>query len=80
MSLDFTYDYSNHTLLDNSHKYTKLYKLVPVEASSILKGDTLLLQTSCGDYGMFISIDNPSPDGTLHLSKLLEFDFTKVEE
>lgn len=77
MSLDFTYDYSNHTLLDDIHKYSKIFKLVEVTSEEVTKGDQLLLKTPCNEYGMFIAVNDTSEDGTLHLSKLIEFDFTK---
>lgn len=77
MSLDFTQDYSNHNLLDNIHKYTKVYKLQPVNADDVVKGDTVLLKTSCGEYGVFIATED-STETTMHLSKLIEFEFSKA--
>lgn len=79
MSLDFTYDYSNHTLLDNANKYSKLYKLIPVEASQVTKGDLVLVKTDCGKYGLFISVDDTNEDNVLHLSSYHELDFVTAD-
>ena len=40
------------------------------------KGDLVLVKTDCGKYGLFVSVDDPDEDGTLHLSKYHELDFT----
>jgi hypothetical protein len=77
MSIEYTRDYSNHTLLDNKNKYTELYKLSSAEASDVHKGDLLLLKTQCGRYGIFMASDEPDPDNTLHLTKYYEIDFIK---
>lgn len=80
MSLDFTHDYSNHSLIDNSHRYSKLYKLSSIDSINVKCGDKLLLQTECGEYSMFIATEDTGEDGILHLSKLVEFNFTKDGE
>lgn len=77
MSLDFTHDYSNHNLLDNAHKYTKIYKLSPTDTMNVHCGDKLLLQTTCGEYGLFIATEDTGEDGILHVTQLREFSFTK---
>lgn len=80
MSIDFTHDYSNHTLLENKNRYTELYKLSNSSASDIHKGDLVLLKTACGRYGIFIASEDPDADETLHLSPYSEVDFIKMTE
>lgn len=80
MSIEFTRDYSNHTLLDNKNKYTELYKLSRSEASDVHKGDLLLLKTQCGRYGIFMAVDEPDDDNTLHLTKYYETDFISMAD
>lgn len=77
MSLDFTRDFSNSNLLSNKNVYTDIYKLDLVESQSINCGDKLLLKFTDGSYSLFIATSAPDEDGTLHLSKLTEFDFVK---
>lgn len=78
MSLDFTQDYSNHNLLDDIHRYTKIYKLTPMEVTDVSQGDILLLKTDCGEYGMFIATaDTNEEDKVLHVSKLVEYEFVQ---
>lgn len=79
MSLDFTKDYSNHVLLDNKSKYSKLYKLGEADSSDVHRGDLVLLQTPCGKFGLFLALDDASEDGTLHLTKYSEVDFYKFD-
>jgi hypothetical protein len=80
MSLDYTRDYSNHVLLDNKAKYSKIYKL-PTEsdATDIEKGDILLLQTPCGKWGLFIALSAADEDGTLHLAKYSDQEFISFD-
>lgn len=80
MSLDFTRDYSNHVLLDNKAKYSKIYKL-PKESDAIdiEKGDIVLLQTPCGKWGLFIALSAADEDGTLHLSKYTDQEFISFD-
>ena len=80
MSIDFTTDYSNHTLIDNKAKYSKIYKLVEVEPSDINKGDLVLLKTPCGQYRLYMSISSADEDNTLHLTRYAEIDFVKADE
>lgn len=79
MSVDFTLDYSNHTLLDSKPKYSNIYKLVEVDASAVKKGDLLLLKTPCGQYRLYMAIADSDDDNTLHLSKYSEIDFAKAD-
>lgn len=81
MSIDYTYDYSNHVLLDNKSKYSKIYSLSLVDdASTVKAGYKLLIKTSCGQYKLFIATDDAEPDGTLHLTPYSEVDFSKEPE
>lgn len=80
MSIDFTHDYANHSLLENKNRYTELYKLDSSSASDIHKGDLVLLKTACGKYGIFIASSDPDPDETLHLSPYSGVDFIKMTE
>ena len=77
MSLDFAQDYSNHDLLENVHRYKKLYKVVPVAATDLTTGDLVLVQSSCKQYGLFITVSDTDPNGTVHLSKFTDFDFVE---
>lgn len=77
MSLDFQHDYSNHELLSNKNRYTELFKLDPVTAADIHKGDLVLLKTSCGKYGIFVVMSESDTDETVHLSKYSDYEFTK---
>lgn len=80
MSLDYVRDYSNHVLLDNKAKYSKIYKL-PKESDvvDIEKGDIILLQTPCGKWGLFIALSAADEDGTLHLSKYTDQEFISFD-
>lgn len=80
MSLDFTRDYSNHVLLDNKAKYSKIYKIAESNASGIEKGDIVLLKTPCGKWGLFIALSVADEDGTLHLSKYNDQEFISYDE
>lgn len=75
MSIDYTHDYEPHTLLENKNRYTELYKLSSVTSSDVHTGDLVLLKSSCGQYGVFVSLSEPDDDGTLHLSKYSEIEF-----
>ena len=77
MSLDFQHDYSNHELLANKNRYTELFKLDAAAPSDVHKGDLILLKTSCGKYGIFIAVSESDEDGTLHLSKYSDYEFSK---
>lgn len=80
MSLDYTRDYSNHVLLDNKAKYSKIYKLsTTTDVADIEKGDILLLQTPCGKWGLFIALSAADEDGTLHLSKYSDQEFISFD-
>lgn len=74
MSLDYTVDYANHTLLDNKLKYSKIYKLSEIEASDVSMGDLILLKTPCGQYRLYMSIGSADEDNTLHLTRYAELD------
>lgn len=78
MSLDYTTEYANHTLLDNKSKYSKIYKLKEVEASDISLGDLVLLKTPCGQYRLYMATGEADEDNTLHLTKYAEIDFYKA--
>ena len=78
MSIDFQYDYANHTLLDNKSKYSKIYKLTEVEASDVSLGDLVLLKTTCGQYRLYMATGPADEDNTLHLTRYAEIDFAKV--
>jgi hypothetical protein len=78
MSLDFTTDYANHTLLDNKSKYSKIYKLTEVEASDVSLGDLILLKTPCGQYRLYMATGSADEDNTLHLTRYAEVDFIKA--
>lgn len=80
MSVDFSTDYSNHTLLDNKAKYSKIYKLSEVEASDVEKGDLVLLKTPCGQYRLYMATSSSDEDNTLHLTRYAEVDFIKAGE
>lgn len=81
MSIDYTYDYSNHVLLDNKSKYSKIYSLLLVtDVSSVKAGNKLLIKTSCGQYKLFIATEDAESDGTLHLTPYSEVDFSKEPE
>lgn len=81
MSLDFTdgytYDYSDHSLVDNKNKYEHLYKLYSVEAEDVVQGDMILVKTKAGQYSLFVAVANTSDDGTLHLAKYSDLHFIK---
>jgi hypothetical protein len=79
MSLDYTRDYSNHVLLDNKAKYSKIYKIAESDASDIEKGDLILLKTPCGKWGLFIALSAADEDGTLHLSKYTDQEFISFD-
>lgn len=78
MSLDFTHDYCDHTLVNNKNKYTKIYKLVQVEASDVKQGDVVMIETPCGRNELYIATQD-STDSTLHLSKYSSNEFIKAE-
>ena len=78
MSVDFTTDYANHTLLDNKAKYSKIYKLSEVEASDIEKGDLVLLKTPCGQYRLYMATAAADEDNMLHLTRYAEVDFIEA--
>ena len=79
MSLDYTTEYANHTLLDNKAKYSKIYKLTEVEASDVHLGDLVLLKTPCGQYRLYMATgDADAEDNTLHLTRYAEIDFYKA--
>ena len=80
MSLDYVRDYSNHVLLDNKAKYSKIYKIAESDASDIEKGDLILLKTPCGKWGLFIALSAADEDGTLHLSKYTDQEFISYDE
>lgn len=80
MSVDYNVDYSNHTLLDNKSKYSKIYKLTEIQASGVSQGDLLLLKTPCGQYRLYMSIAAADEDNTLHLTRYSEIDFAKAGE
>lgn len=80
MSIDFTKDYSNHTLLDNKRKYKEVYRLEPSEFTDVKKGDLLLLKTMCGCYGVFMATADSDEDGTLHVTRYAEIEFEKMGE
>ena len=52
MSLDFTdgytYDYSDHSLVDNKNKYEQLYKVCSANAEDIQLGEKVLVKTKAG--------------------------------
>ena len=83
MSLDFTdgytYDYSDHSLVDNKNKYEQLYTLHPANAEDIQLGEKVLVKTKAGNYGLFIAVADTSEDGTLHHKKKSAVDVVKVE-
>lgn len=79
MSIDYTTDYTNHTLLDNKAKYDKIYKLTEVEASDVNKGDLVLLKTPCGQYRLYMATAPADEDNTLHLTRYAEVDFIKYD-
>ena len=79
MSVDYTRDYSNHTLLDNQAHYSKIYKLDEIQASDGHKGDLILLKTPCGQYRLYIATGDSDEDNTLHLSRYSEIDFFKAD-
>ena len=80
MSLDYVRDYSNHVLLDNKSKYSKLYKITAEsDATDIEKGDIVLLKTPCGKWGLFIALSEAEEDGTLHLSKYTDQEFISFD-
>lgn len=77
MSVDYNVEYYNHTLLDNQAKYDKIYKLTEVVASDVHRGDLVLLKTPCGQYKLYMAIDDSGEDNTLHLTRYAEIDFYK---
>lgn len=83
MSLDFTdgytYDYSDHSLVDNKNKYEQLYKLYSANPEEIQLGEKVLVKTKAGQYGLFIAVADTSDDGTLHLTKYSDLQFIKDE-
>jgi len=79
MSIDYNVDYSNHTLLDNKAHYSKIFKLDEIAPSDVHRGDLIVLKTPCGQYRMYIAIDDADEDNTLHLSKYSEIEFAKAE-
>jgi hypothetical protein len=79
MSLDYTKDYSNHLLLDNKAKYSKIYKITESEASELSKGDIILLKTPCGKFGLFIVTADTGNDGTIHVSKYTDQEFISYD-
>lgn len=79
MALDYNQDYTNHTLLDNKPHYSKIYKLDEVEASDIHRGDLIVLKTPCGQYRMYLALDDADEDNTLHLSRYSEIEYAKAE-
>lgn len=79
MSIEYTHDYANHVLLENKNRYTELYKLSSADAAEVSKGDLVLLKTVCGRYGIFVAVEDPSADGTLHLTPYAECDFIKSD-
>lgn len=80
MSLDYVRDYSNHVLLDNKAKYSKIYRLSEEsDASAVEKGDVLLLKMPCGKYGLFVALSSADEDGTLHLSKYSDQEFISFD-
>ena len=78
MSLEYTVEYANHSLLDNKAKYSKIYKLTEVVASDISLGDLVLLKTPCGQYRLYMATGPADEDNTLHLTRYAEIDFAKV--
>lgn len=80
MSLDYTTDYTNHTLLDNKMKYEKIYKLTEVIASDITKGDLILLKTPCGQYRLYMATAEADENNTLHLTRYAELEYIKYDE
>jgi hypothetical protein len=78
MSVDFSTDYSNHTLLDNKAKYEKIYMLSEAEATDVHKGDLVLLKTPCGQYRLYMATADSDEDNTLHLTRYAEVDFYKA--
>lgn len=79
MSLDYTTDYTNHTLLDNKMKYEKVYKLTEVIASDITKGDLVLLKTPCGQYRLYMATAEADENNTLHLTRYAELEYIKYD-
>lgn len=80
MSVDYNVDYSNHTLIDNKSKYSKIYKLTEVEASDVHLGDLILLRTPCNQFRLYMAIGDSDEDNTLHLTRYSEIDFAKAGE
>ena len=74
MSIDYQYDYANHSLVDNKIKYEKIYKLTEVIASDVTKGDLVLLKCPCGQYRLYMATADSSEDNTLHLTPYSETD------
>ncbi len=79
MSIDYTHDYTNHTLLDNKPHYSKIFKLDEIEASDVHRGDLIVLKTPCGQYRLYLALDDADEDNTLHLSRYSEIEFAKAE-
>lgn len=80
MSLDFNVDYSNHTLLDNKFKYSKIFKLSETSADAVSTGDLLLIQAPCGKYVLYMATRTSDEDGTLHLTRYSEVDIISAEK
>jgi len=80
VSIDYTYDYSDHVLLDNKSKYKELYKLYQTTAADVHKGDLVLIKTGCGCYKIFMATADTGEDNSLHLTQYSEVEFVKASD